>query len=299
MRKLTTMLISLLAACAILACDSAGGMEASVVVTAGSAEVTNLNDFPWYGLVTTINDRYTNRQFLGNPDRPYLRHDSAVEPGETDLVPFGHDFFDDDGNQWRIVPFRITAERVMLEAKSQVNGPYDLTTVMTVPEPARSDEPRPPISVRSGDLPGLTFTSSAPMYEAVKEKLEGVKAGADLTYRVSPELYEELKSMAGITPEDEAIRARWAEQFDVHWPNIDAFHDNVEAVTGDRVLDRQELERICFLKPQWEEQLRAAHDYVVKYRKDDPDKVAKEQILRNLEDRAERGLDLLAGTECP
>ena len=268
-------------------------------MSAGSANVTNLNDFPWYGLVTTIDDRYTNRHFLDNPDRPYLRSTSVVEPGETDLVPFGSDFFDDEGNQWRIVLNQITVEKIKLEAKSQPNGQYDLMAEFTGSPSSEPQAPRPPLTIKSGDLPGLVFTPKAPMYDTVMDRLEGVEPDSGPTYWISLDLYEEIKMLAGITPEDEARRVRWREQFDVHWPNIDSFHDNVEAVTVDRVLDRQELDRICFLKSQWEEQLRAARDYVVKYRKDDPDKVEKEQILRNLEDRAERGLDLLADTECP
>ena len=275
-------------------------MEASVEVSPVSATVVNLNDFPWYGLVMTIDDRYTNRSFLDNPDRPYLRHDSMVGPGETENVGFGNDFFDEDGNQWKAVPYRITVKKIKLEAKFPVDGPYDLMKTMSLSSSSEPENPQPPLHVKSGDLPGLLITSDAPGYEAVKDKLQGVEADSALTHRVSLEMYEEIKVMLGIedNPEDEARIARWKEQWD-HWPNIDAFKANVEAFTADRVIDREELDRICFVMPQWEKQLRAARDYVVNYRQVEPDTAEENPGLGNLEAEAERGLALLANTECP
>ena len=59
-----------------------GGMEATVKVYPGGLNLTNLNNFPWYGLVITLDDRYSTRYLFGDPDRPYLRHDKVVPPGE-------------------------------------------------------------------------------------------------------------------------------------------------------------------------------------------------------------------------
>ena len=108
-----------------------GGMEAAVKVYPGGLEWTNLNDFPWYGLVITLDDRYSNRYLFGDPDRPYLRHDKAVGPDEVQTMDFDN-FIDADGIRWQIVPYQVTVKRVRLEAKSRVNGPYDLSATFDV-----------------------------------------------------------------------------------------------------------------------------------------------------------------------
>ena len=107
-------------------------MEAEGVIYAGGAEITNLNDFPWYGLTITLDKRYSNRYFFGDPNRPYLRRDSIVEPGAVETWSFSYDFVDVDGKRWEGIPFTRTVNRIDLEAKSQVDGPYDLSTTLTV-----------------------------------------------------------------------------------------------------------------------------------------------------------------------
>ena len=108
-----------------------GRMNATSTVYAEGAHLLNRNDFPWYGLVVTLNDRYSNRHLFGDPDRPHLRSDSVVEPGEFRTVTFADDFIDAQGVWWETVPNRLTVKRIKLEAKSRIDGSYDLSTTLS------------------------------------------------------------------------------------------------------------------------------------------------------------------------
>ena len=100
----------------------------------------------------------------------------------------------------------------------------------------------------------------------------------------------------GNNPTDEAKADRWQEQWG-HWDNIEAFMDHIAAVNKDRVIDKTEMDRICFLQPQWEAQLTAARDYVKEYRRIDPEFVAKNSGLEKLEEEAERGLQVVIAAQ--
>ena len=96
---------------------------------------------------------------------------------------------------------------------------------------------------------------------------------------------------------DKAAGVRWQAQFKVHWPNVDAFHASMSAISEDRIIDKSESQHICFALDQWVDQMTAARDYVQNYREVDPETV-ENSGLPNLESEAERALALLNQTEC-
>ena len=113
--------------------ETAGGrMEANVEFYVAGADVTNINDFPWYELRATLDEKYTNRE-----------HESLVKAGEIVEVIFTYDFYDKDGRKWRAVPFTQTVKRITLEAKSDVDGPYDLAVTVT-PDTPKKERPAYP-----------------------------------------------------------------------------------------------------------------------------------------------------------
>ena len=57
-------------------------MSASVHVLPGGVIIINDNDFRWYGLIVTIDDLYSTRYRLGDPNYPFVRPDRITEPGE-------------------------------------------------------------------------------------------------------------------------------------------------------------------------------------------------------------------------
>ena len=69
--------------------------------------------------------------------------------------------------------------------------------------------------------------------------------------------------------------------------------DSMADVSADRVVDETEMDRICYLQQQWEAQITAARDYVQEYRRIEPDVVEKNPGLQDLEDEAERSLEIV------
>lgn len=108
---------------------------------------------------------------------------------------------------------------------------------------------------------------------------------------------QQIENSLSTFEDEKARQARWVEQWD-HWANLDAFMASAREISADRVIDRDESARICFLLPQWESQLEAARDYVESYREAEPDVVANTPSLENLQSEAERGLALLSQIEC-
>ena len=131
--------------------------------------------------------------------------------------------------------------------------------------------------------------------------------GGDGSHRVNADRWQEVMEVLGWgtpTAEDNARiqeeRARWQEQR-LHWDNINAFKDHMTAVSADRVVDDDELKRICSLQSQWESQMTLARDYVREYRRDEPGLIDKNPGLQNLEDEAEHALRIVmeAKHTCP
>ena len=108
---------------------------------------------------------------------------------------------------------------------------------------------------------------------------------------------QQISNMLTTYDDDKERQARWVEQWD-HWANVDAFAASMKEINADRVIDKDESARICFLLDQWTTQMEEARDYVVNYRKVEPDTVEKNSGLGNLQTEAERGLALLAEVKC-
>ena len=113
---------------------SKGGMEANLVVYPGAVDITNVNDFPWYGLIVTLNEKYSNRLLMDKGNWPYFRSDRVLMPGEVwqglglegNFVHSEDNYLDPTDTWWEGILNSITVERIQLDAKSRVDGPYDL-----------------------------------------------------------------------------------------------------------------------------------------------------------------------------
>ena len=147
--------------------------------------------------------------------------------------------------------------------------------------------------------PPLILNPDSHGYSAAKAELEDFQADAPGTYSVSLNTYLSIKAALGLknNPEEEARLARWNERTQ-HWANLRAFLSSAKVDAADRVMDKEEVERICSLMPQWEAQLAAAQAYVAKYREVEPGVVRNNPVLQNLEREANRGLALLSETNC-
>ena len=157
------------------------------------------------------------------------------------------------------------------------------------------------LSVSADGQPTLLITAEWSGYDDAKEILSGVPSepmGGVAAYEVDSGTYEKVRDALDIqiSPEDEARWARWKENFD-HWDNVNAFMVSINEISADRVIDANELARICFVLPQWKSQLTAARDYVENYREVEPDTVEMNPNLGNLQREAERALTLLGETE--
>ena len=158
------------------------------------------------------------------------------------------------------------------------------------------------IFVNAADRPMIIVSPENPGYQQVFQFLNG-----DGSHEVSDERWLQVMDILGYatsTPEREATldaeQARWQER-QVHHANVFAFLDKMDSFNADRVIDPTELDEICLLRAQWEDQLTAARDYVQQYRRDDPDRVTELSGLGSLQERAEQGLETvkLAGSACP
>ena len=124
-------LLSVLTACAAPPTPTLR-MRAEATFFPADAEVTNLNDFPWYGLVITLNEEYSNRLLMDRRNWPFWRSDRAVIPGEVRYIYFRGNFvysaderLDSSDTFWEI-RYTTPVDVLHLEAKSRIDGPYDL-----------------------------------------------------------------------------------------------------------------------------------------------------------------------------
>ncbi len=85
-----------------------------------------------------MNVAQCNRFLMDTGNWPYFQHDSVGMPGEVGKIVFEGNFVDsDDGyldpdDTWREhIPYTITLEDIRLEAKSRIDGPYDLMVTLT------------------------------------------------------------------------------------------------------------------------------------------------------------------------
>ena len=285
-------------------------MSASVHVQAGAVTTINDNDFRWYGLIVTIDDRYSTRYRFGDPDYHFLRPDIITEPGEGDHFPLSL-YIDKNGKEFEGIVNTITVKKVKLEAKSQVDGPYDLNFEISTRDANATPRPerRPEIVVSlEGDVSTTTRVEHhEPRYEDVKAFVADYPRQFGSGYFIlPPDAYREVQVMIGVASsleeleeqEVEAARLAGWREAEVHWGYVDAFQASMEVMMEDKVIGVQESREFCYKAPQWEDQLVAAQEYVAAYREVEPTVVAETPRLWKLEQEAGRALELVMAAEC-
>ena len=100
-------------------------MTATVKIMPGAIVVINEDPFPWYGLIITVEDRYSTKYRFDDPNWGFLAEDSVLEPNE-EVGPPINAFIDSSGNEYEGRLYTIIAAGITLEAKTSVDGQYDL-----------------------------------------------------------------------------------------------------------------------------------------------------------------------------
>lgn len=147
---------------------------------------------------------------------------------------------------------------------------------------------------------GLSVEKSSPKYDEIKSMLPEPDSHSVYPeqYYVTAELMDKImKLFPPIDAEEQAKGERWQEK-EYHWANVEAFNERVARINADRVIDQKEEQDICYLRDTWEEQLTSAILYVQNYRDKEPEFVADNVIIGNLEMEARRGLALIDQIEC-
>ena len=161
-------------------------------------------------------------------------------------------------------------------------------------------EENPSLIVEAPGMPVMIIKPTYMLYADTKSLLDNSDAQRTKNrYKASASTYNQIRSLA-IPRTEENIKkvANWKEQFDVHWPNVDAFNASMASINEDRIIDKEESTSICFALDQWLAQMTAARDYVTEYEQVDPETVAKNPGLGNLKEEANRALELLSQVEC-
>ena len=154
-------------------------------------------------------------------------------------------------------------------------------------------ETRGPIFISAPGKHGITVQTGSPLYDQVRSIV-----GGDGHHSVTVRKWEQIMALAGgVSAEDEARVERWMERTS-HWRNIDVFTAIMNDINADRVIDEAEGKRICLLLPKWEAQLVAARDYVEEYRRVEPETVRRNLGLGDLEDAANKGLEVVSRANC-
>ena len=304
-------------------------MTATVKILPGAIYVTNEDSFPWYGLIITLkNGRYSTKYRFGDRNYP-VQEDSEQLPNQERGPPL-HFFIDKNGNEYEGELYTILATDVTLEAKTRVEGPYDLKAsfefskedpiikhyIARTNKPTDSDNaphatpyalteaverlPTFTIHVKGEAFLSWSVEAHEPKYHEIKAFVSDYPQNAFGSYILPAGAFEELEST--FRPEHRADRIvrrqRWDEQWE-HWANIDAFQASAASISADRIIDKEESQHICFALDQWTAQMTAARDYVQNYREAEPDIVERRNSgLSNLEDEANRALELLNKVEC-
>ena len=253
-----------------------------------------------------------------------MEADSVLLPSE-EIGPPLDAFIDKSGHEYEGELYTILIVRVMLEAKTGEEGPYDLKAIfdfsvddpifdhgvwrtnkptdMTTPAtPYALTEPperRPTIHVYVE--PGYDFMwieHHEPKYDDAMKLISNYPQNTLGSYIQSPDAFRELEAiLSGTSPDNQDAQIRWQEQWE-HWKNIDAFTESTKSISADRIIDKEESKRICFALDQWTGQMTDAIAYVQDYREVDPQTVEKNPGLVNLEHEANRALELLNQIEC-
>ena len=258
-------------------------MTATVKIMPGAIIVYNEDSFPWYGLIINLEDGYSTKYRFNDSDWPGLRADSIVLPNEEwdgSITAF----IDKNGTEWEGKPYTVVATDVTLEAKSEVDGPYDLKanfyfrssyydelviddhgawltnkpTEGTAPATpyvlTAAPERKPSIRIYPSPQPPeggpalIWLRHHEPKYDEVMAIATPYDKGLG-SYVLPLEEYRKIEAILGTAPalseqEQEALNL-WQEQWE-HWKNVDAFQENTPSISEDRIIDKEESQRICF-----------------------------------------------------
>ena len=316
---------------AVLGCsDESIPMAATVRIKPGAILVINEDTFPWYGLIITLGGSHSTKHHFGDPNWFWLSKDSVLLPSEETGPGFAA-FIDGHGNEWEGKPSKIVVTKVTIEAKTDVDGPYDLhaTFNFSTSDPIidnaigrtnisnNGSHATPyPLTEKLNRKPTVLITTSPesnteyqsvrlehhePKYDEVIEFVSDYPQNTFGSYILPIDAYRKVQALLGeiseLTPQEQAALDRWQEQWS-HWNNVDAFKAATSGIGADRIIDKEELQNICLVLEQWVDQMKKAKDYIQEYRKDDPETVDKNAGLGNLEHEAERALALLNAIEC-
>ena len=251
-------------------------MTATVKIMPGAIYVFNEDTFPWYGLIITINDRYSTKYRFGDRNWGFLSKDSILHP-KDDIGPSITAFIDKNDNEYEGELYTIIATDVTLEVKTRVDGPYDLKATFDFSK----EDPIFEHGIWRTNKPTDPSVSHATPYP-----LSDPNA---LVQQPTP-------TQTPITPQDETARLRWQEQWE-HWKNIDAFKASMQEINADRIISKEESKHICFALEQWTTQMNAAKQYVIEYREFDPERAALPSVYK-IKEEADRILELLSQAEC-
>ena len=311
-------------------------MTATVKIMPGAIIVYNEDTFPWYGLIINLKDGFSTKYRFNDSDWPGLRADSIVLPNEETGGSITA-YIDRNGNEYEGQLYTILATDVTLEAKSEVDGPYDLKAnfyfsssyyddlviadhgVWLTNKPTEGTAPATPYVLTNaperkptiriypspqppehGGWARIWLEHHEPKYDEVMAIATPYDKGL-AGYVLPLEEYRKVEAILGTAPalseqEQEALNL-WQEQWE-HWENVDAFQENTTSISEDRIIDKEESQRICLALDQWTAQMTDAITYVQDYRKVDPQTVEKNPGLGNLEHEANRALELLNQVEC-
>ena len=173
-------------------------------------------------------------------------------------------------------------------------------TTTLVYEPRETPTESLSLIVEAPGMPIMIIKPTFVLYADTKSLLDNSDSQrTNNRYKVSTSTYNQIQNLALPRNEENIAKvAHWKKQFDIHWPNVDAFQVSMDSIMQDRIIDKEESTSICFALDQWTTQMTDAITYVQDYRKVDPQTVEKNPGLGNLEHEANRALELLNQVEC-
>lgn len=105
-------------------------MLGSAQIWPGGMSIHNENDFPWYGMVVTIEGKYSTKHHLDDPNWGFISPDSVLLPGESQRIDITA-FVDSDSNEYEGPRYTgklglQNVKRITVEAKTEVDGRYNM-----------------------------------------------------------------------------------------------------------------------------------------------------------------------------
>ncbi len=170
-------------------------MNAHVNVWAGAIVVLNNDAFPWYGIIVSVDDEYSTSYHFGDPNYPFLRPSSVVEPGELYSMDFSN-LINSGRETIPTEPFVIPEINVKLEATTLIDGDYDLTYEITTKEANATKIPEQPETLtiyRTNPHDSIYIKAHKPYYEEVKALLADYSPSAFGSYTIPAEAFEGIK----------------------------------------------------------------------------------------------------------